>query len=222
MRRHGFTLIELLIAVAILSMVVGLSTYAFSMFSSHWASRERAQLRSQGEYRRVFLLQRALSSCVPWVVRNTAGGVGFYFLGRDEGMTLVTARPIFSADVPAVIRVFREPDGPGRFKLVYEEAPLGSAGLSVADQQLIFRHRLVVLRNINSLTFRFFGWPSSIARAQATAADTGETQRWYVQFDGLRGVSHPDRLEIGINGASWLVNVPATADMALSRLGELE
>lgn len=220
MNSRGFTLLELLISVAILSLVIGLSTYSFSLFSQHWTSRERDQLQSQGEYQLVQLLDRAMTSCIPWIVRSGDEDLGFYFLGRDEGMTFVTSRPIVEADAPAVIRIFRESDGPGRYKLVYEEASLASITLGNANQRLPFAHRLVIARNLSKLSFRFYGWTSSESRAEAMSMDSGVVPSWHAAFDGLVGASHPEKLAIDMGATSWIIDVPATADLISARIGD--
>lgn len=219
MRSRGFTLLELLISVAILSMVIALSTYSFSLFSNHWNTRERDQLQSQNDHRLFQLLDRALKACMPWVVFDRTGKLGFYFLGREEGMTLVTSRPIVNVDAPAVIRVFSEPDGPGRFKLVYEEASLDQISLLAADQTLPFTHRVIIRRNLSDLDFRFFGWSSSLAKAESLSSDSPVLPQWHTKFDGLVGTSHPEKLSIELDGLPWIIEVPATADFVTSRLG---
>ncbi len=220
MKSRGFTLLELLISVAILSLVIGLSTYSFSLFSQHWISRERDQLQSQGDYQLVQLLDRAMTSCIPWIVRSGDDNIGFYFLGRDEGMTFVTSRPIVEADAPAVIRIFRESDGPGRYKLVYEEASIASITLGDANQTLPFRHRLVIARNLSKLNFRFYGWRSSESKAAAVSMDSAVVPSWHDTFDGLVGSAHPEKLAIEMGAISWIIDVPATADMISARMGD--
>ena len=71
-------------------------------------------------------------------LRDADDRPGFYFLGREEGLTLVTSSPVFSPEQIAVIRVFREPASDGRWNLVYEEAPLTGVLLRRSDQTLPF------------------------------------------------------------------------------------
>jgi prepilin-type N-terminal cleavage/methylation domain-containing protein len=217
--KAGFTLLELLISVVILSMVIGLSTYSFSLFSGHWVSREYDQLKSQGDYQLFQLLDRSITACLPWIVRTSNGDTGFYFLGRAEGMTFVTAQPIVEVDAPAVVRIFREPDGPGRYKLVYEEASIAGLTLSDASQVLPFKNRIVIARNLSNLNFRFYGWSSSAARAEAMSAETGLVPGWQSTFDGLVGATHPDKLAIEIDEVTWTSDVPSTADLIIARMG---
>lgn len=220
----GFTLIELLISITILSLLVGLATYAFSMFSRHWSPQRDSVEASIKQLQRLDLVSAALQDSLPWVVRGNNGKIGFYFLGRDEGLTIVTASPVFTPGVPAVIRVFREPDGPGRWKLVYEEAPLEGVVLISADQTLPFKHRMVVLSGLRSLTFRYFGWRSLEERLKSGDGElpAGFLGRpaWYAEFDGLSRSVQPQRLAMSLDGGEVIFEVPDRGDTLINRSTE--
>lgn len=198
-RVAGFTLIELLVSIAVLSMVIGISTFAFSLFSRNWQGARAGYDLAAGQLQRVELLVGAIRDASAWVVFS--GGppdhLGFYFLGRDEGMTFVTESPIFEARGVAVVRVFREREENSRtWRLVYEEAPLKRMWLREATQTLPFQNRLVILRDLPTLEFRYFGWRSLAARNEAM--DTGSlAPEWFLEFDGLIRRQQP--MQIGLN-----------------------
>lgn len=214
----GFTLVEMLIVITIMSLVVGAATYGYSLFSRHWDASLRSFQRARDQFQRVELVNQAVSDCLPWAVRDKDGKTGFYFLGRDEGLTLVTGSPVFAPGYPAVIRVFREAEGEGRWRLVYEEAPLQGVRLRDADQQLPFKHRMVVLRGIEKLEFRYFGWASAAQRAEASEGLIGDTARWFDEFDGLRTSQHPQKIAVQIGNAETVFSVPDRAQQAADRL----
>lgn len=216
----GFTLIELLVAVVILALVVGIGTLGFSLFTQQWA-RTRADFDARlSAYQRLALVHRALEDAVPWVVRGDSGRVGFYFLGREEGLTLVTASPVFNPGQMAVIRFFRESAGPSEFRLVYEEAPLVKLRLREAGQTLPFQHRLVVLKSLKSpATFRYYGWASLEERVRESGP--GEVQplpQWSAEYDGLVRRQHPQRIGIAIEGNEAVYFVADRVDAALNRM----
>lgn len=220
----GFTLIELLISITILSMLIGLASYAFSLFSRHWSPQRDSAEASIKQLQRIDLLGTALKDSLPWIVRADNDRIGFYFLGRDEGLTIVTASPIFTPGVTAVIRVFREPDGPARWKLVYEEAPLEGITLVSANQILPFKHRMVVVDGLRSLSFRYFGWRSLEERLKAGDGDlpAGFLGRpaWYREFDGLSRAVQPSRLAITLDEGEVVIEVPDRADTLINRSTE--
>jgi prepilin-type N-terminal cleavage/methylation domain-containing protein len=219
----GFTLVELLIAIAIFGMVMGIATYGYALYTRHWSGQLGSFERAQAQQQRVDLLMQALQNTLPYMVRDADDLPGFYFLGRDEGLTLVTSSPVFSPGELAVIRVFREPAGNGRWNLVYEEAPLTGVLLRRADQTLPFRHRMVVLRDLGGFEFAYFGWDTVEHRlAAADAVDTGHHPQWFTSYDGLRQRLHPERVAMKLPGGEAVIFVPERIDQALRSYAAVE
>ena len=199
-RVAGFTLLELLISITILGLVIGLASFSFSLFTRHWEGPRSGFERAAGQAQRLDLVQRALTAALPWAVRDSDGRLGFYFLGREEGLTLVTASPVYTVGAPAVIRVFREPEGGGGYRLVYEEASLADTLLQDGSQTLPFRYRLVVLEGVRDLSFRYFGWESLQSRLQSDEGDVIQSPRWWPDYDGLTRVEQPQRVGMRLGG----------------------
>ena len=216
----GFSLVELLIAVVILSLVIGAGTFGFSLFTKHWARDREAFDRRISSFQRLELVHRALEDAIPWAVRAQSGKIGFYFLGRDEGLTLVTGSPIFNPGRVAVIRFFRERAGPDEWRLVYEEAPLVGVRLREASQVLPFRHRLVVLRGLKGdVSFRYFGWESMEDRLRESGpGEAVPMPRWFADYDGLQRGQHPQRIGVSFDGAEAIYFVPDRGNAAINRM----
>ena len=220
---RGFTLIEILVALAIFGLVVGIASYGYALFSRHWEGRLGRFERAQDQYQRLDLVITALENTLPYVVRDDRGAGGFYFLGRDEGLTLVTLSPVFTPGELAVVRVFREPGADGRWNLLYEEAPLAGVHLRRASQTLPFQHRVVVLRDVPDLRFGYFGWRSVDERlAAANEPELGLQPQWMTSLDGLVARVHPQRIAIGIGDQEAVVFVPERADANFRRFIEQE
>jgi prepilin-type N-terminal cleavage/methylation domain-containing protein len=214
----GFTLIELLVALAIFGMVIGIAGYGYALFTRDWEGRLGRFEQAQHQYQRLDLVIAALEDTLPYVVRDAGGQVGFYFLGRADGLTLVTGSPVFNPGQLAVIRVFREPSGQGGWNLLYEEAPLAGVELRQAAQTLPFQHRMLVLRDVPELGFGYFGWRSQQERFEA--ADMPELNRkpdWSDDYDGLVLRLHPQRIALRLGGTDAVVFVPERADVSFRR-----
>lgn len=197
-RVRGFTLVELLISITVLSMVIGIATFAFSLFSRNWQGKTGDFELAAGQLQRVELLNGVIRDAAAWFVTSgqTKDSFGFYFLGRDEGMTFVTESPLFDPQGLAVVRVFREREASNRsWRLVYEEAPLRGVLLREAAQTLPFQHRLVILEGLASLEFRYFGWRSMTARAEGI--ETGlMSPEWFTEYDGVVRQQQPMRIGV--------------------------
>ena len=198
----GFSLLEMLVAMTVLSMVIGISTYAYSMFIRQWDGHLGRFDEAQAQYQRLEWLAAALEDTLPYVVRDDEGALGFYFLGRDEGLTLVTMSPIFGVGEPALIRVFREPDEGDAWRLVYEEAPFAGTLLAHADQRMEFRHRLVIARGLPRPVFRYFGSTDLRSRSRS----------WFDEYDGMVRQFHPEKIELRLGRDAAVFQFPVRVD----------
>ena len=217
----GFSLLEMLVAVVVLSMVIGISTYAYSMFIRQWDGHLGRFDEAQAQYQRLEWLAAALEDTLPYLVRDDKDEFGFYFLGRDEGLTSVTMSPIFGVGEPALIRVFREREESGAWRLVYEEAPFAGNVLAQADQRMDFRHRLVVARGLPRPEFRYFG-PANLQSRIGLEDSPGAGQAWFDEYDGLRRQYHPEKIELRVGTDVAVVDIPMRADALVANYSGLE
>ena len=218
-RQRGFSLLEMLVAIVVLSIVIGISTLAYSMMVRKWDGHLGQFDEAQAQYQRLEWLATALEDTLPYVVRDDQDQLGFYFLGRDEGLTLVTMSPIFAVGEPALVRVFRELDEDGSWQLIYEEAPFAGTLLARANQRLKFRHRLVIARNLPRPVFRYFGWANIGSRL--TIDDTlGGQQSWFEEYDGLVRRFHPERIELQMGREIAVFDIPARAETLIAAFVE--
>jgi len=212
----GFTLLEMLVSIVVLSMVIGISTYAYSMFIRQWDGQLGRFDAAQAQYQRLEWLAAALEDTLPYLVRDDAGVAGFYFLGRDEGLTLVTMSPIFGVGEPALIRVFREPDALDAWQIVYEEAPFASTLLARADQRMDFRHRLVIARGLPRPVFRYFGWAD--LQTRVTVVESLNSERsWFDEYDGLLRHYHPEKIELRLGSDATVFEFPVRVDSLVTK-----
>ncbi|MCH8135816.1 MAG: prepilin-type N-terminal cleavage/methylation domain-containing protein [Gammaproteobacteria bacterium] len=217
----GFSLLEMLVAITVLSMVIGISTYAYSLFMRQWDGHLGRFDEAQAQYQRLDWLASALEDTLPYIVRDDNGVLGFYFLGREEGLTAVTMSPIFDVGEPALIRVFREADDSGAWRLVYEEAPFAGNLLARADQRMDFRHRLIIARNVPHLKFRYFGWADLQTRMSFGEA-LNVRRSWFDEFDGLQRQFHPEKIELNLGGDAAVFDIPVRADALIQAYAEPE
>lgn len=196
--KKGFTLVELLIAMAIMLTMLVLSGTAYQLYTETW-KRDLSRIDSTFEqFRYSELLLDAMQAILPLAVTDS-GMRAYYFLGREEGFTAVTYAPIYHTGYPAVIRVFREQNETGSYRLVYEEASLQHTVLKDAAQILPFSYRQVVADNLTALTFNYYGWDDINSRtnsAEAFSGDFGKLPQWHVKFDAFKRRIHPEKIKV--------------------------
>lgn len=212
-RLSGFTLVELLISMTVMSMVIALGTYAFSLFTKDWDGRSWSADRSVADFQRLDLVIAAVKGAFPWAVRDQKGAIGFYFLGRDEGVTFVTESPVFSDDGPALVRIFRESVDRQQWQLVYEEAPLATESLRSADQVVPFKHRLLVFSAAQEIRFEFLGWDEQNRRLADDLQGSVIPPQWWDEFDGLKRFHHPVKLRMVVDGHATSFAMPDRSDL---------
>jgi prepilin-type N-terminal cleavage/methylation domain-containing protein len=208
--KAGFTLIELLIAMSIMLGVLMLTATAYQLYTDSWKrDLSRVEQRYQS-FRTTELLLDAMQAILPLTVTND-GLRAYYFLGREEGFTAVTYAPIFNVGHPAVMRVFRELNDNGQYRLVYEEASLQNTVLKQANQVLPFNYRVIIADGLPAVSFAYFGW-ASISSQMSAAGDVDiaikSAPRWFNEFDGLTRQLHPEKVQIQLGEFSLLFTVP--------------
>jgi prepilin-type N-terminal cleavage/methylation domain-containing protein len=220
LRFKGFSLIEVLIATAVLSLIIGICSLSFSIFSRGWDAQRLSSDGSLKKFQVMDLTANAIRGALPWAIRARTGEAGFYFLGRDEGVTFVTANPIFVAGSPAIVRIFRESVGDQRWRLVYEEATLNKVGLRTIDQAVTFTNRVVVLDEMSEIGFRYFGLGLEKNGSDSDDQDVYERPRWFSEYDGMKVYRHPILISLTLNGSEILFDMPNREDVISGVIAE--
>jgi prepilin-type N-terminal cleavage/methylation domain-containing protein len=203
---HGFSLIELLLSTAILSLLIGLATFSFALFSEKWVTIGNSSTQGLSELRRISLLDDSLRAVIPWKFGDDVSS-GYYFLGDAEGFTAMTERPIFFRNGLAVIRVLAERESTGgRWRLVYEEASASELVAIRPDTNLPFNRRLVISSGLRDLYFEYLGWNSLADRY--IPAEIGNTVEpaWISNFDGIARQHHPVAIRLNVDSNAIVIS----------------
>ncbi|HEY9041989.1 MAG TPA: prepilin-type N-terminal cleavage/methylation domain-containing protein [Rheinheimera sp.] len=208
--KNGFTLVELLIAMTIMLTMLVLSGTAYQLYTDTWR-RDLSRIdEAFQQFHYSDLLLDAMQAILPLSVSDK-GLNAYYFLGREEGFTAVTYAPIYNIGYPAVIRVFREQNEIGSYRLVYEEASLQHTVLKDADQELPFSYRQIIADNLSDLSFSYYGWENldvRVASQDEFNAQVSAAPRWYSEFDSLNRHLHPEQIKIAFGDFVLQFTIP--------------
>lgn len=211
---RGFTLIELLISMVIMIMIMAIGTTSYLLYANTWKRNSDQFDQTVERYRRVELVSAALDRTVPYYVTED-DQPAFYFLGRDDGLTGVTASSVTQPDQMAIYRLFREPDDDGGYQLVYEEAAISSP-LRQLNQELPFNYRAVIFTRLERIEFSYYGWPNR--RVQLNQFESSDAkQQWFEEYDGAERLSHPTQISVRLGHYDWLFSVPDITTQLLSQ-----
>lgn len=220
MKFRGFTLIELLIAISVLMVLMTLSMYGYQLFNQQW-KRDLSEFEQQFQkFKNYEMASNTLKGILPYMV-NDGDQSGFYFLGRENGFTAVSASPVFAGNTLVVFRVFKEENSQGRFRLVYEEASLRDTLLVNATQQLPFSKRLVLFDDQDYISFRY-RVRSYLEETNSDEMGLSKTFEWRKSLDGIQTKSHPDQIEISLAGFLWTFKVAERATSLKSRYSKAD
>lgn len=218
--QRAFTLIETLIAMVLLSLLMLSGALAYDYFTQNWQRNKAAMSTAMQRHHLTTLVQRVTQQTYPKVVykNREAQQLAFYFLGREEGFTAVASASVQDPSLPAVYRLFREQKANGKWRLVYEEAPLDGVVLREPNQELPFNFRRILYDDVETLDFSYYGWENYDVRRDMASGESAvqAAPQWYNEYDGLARVLHPQAVRINLSGMSWFITV---SDASMDTLG---
>lgn len=201
----GFTLIELLISLSIMTMVMVIGVTAYSLLAESW-SKQRGKFDENMEQLKTFdLVVESLQSTRPYFITSDESPA-FYFLGDEKGFTAVTESSVLSPGKLTVYRLIQETSATGRKRLVYEEAALNQPLVDL-NQELPFNFRKVLIDDLQRVEFSYQGWANA-EEQMSQFEETGNTPRWYLEYDGAERRSHPLKVKVSTDKLSWAFSIP--------------
>jgi len=194
----GFTLVEMLVSMVLLSMVLLISSNAYSLFSERWNGRLGHFNQSVAQAKNLILVQESLKSIISYVVTNDQQQAKFYFEGNRNGFVAVTLRSLYTPEVAAVIRIQITQNADFSYKLVYQEASMVSELLTKATQQLSFSEPIVLFNNISNAEFEYFGWPTDQSKFWTPDSNSTEPEAkaWFDEYNSLERNIQPEQIRI--------------------------
>lgn len=222
---QGFSLIELMVAMIIMSSITLIGSSAYALFIKNWdgnvGQAEKLMLESQ-HYQ---FLYRVVKSISPYVAISEGENVSLVFNGQIEMIFSAASQGIFTEG-----KVFfsLQVVGPvGDKKLRYYEKSLSGSTINPFNEEVLWDFEYDLLRNVNDISFQFFGWQSLEHKAQdyiefSTQNIRSDAQAWYDNYDSAERGLHPDLVVINLvnrDGSfeSLEVVLPQKAELFMSR-----
>jgi prepilin-type N-terminal cleavage/methylation domain-containing protein len=195
---RGFTLVEMLVSMVLLSMVLLISSNAYSLFSQNWNGRLGHFNQSVAQAKNLILVQESLKSIISYVVTNDQQQAKFYFEGNRNGFVAVTLRSLYTPEVAAVIRIQITQNADFSYKLVYQEASMVSELLTKATQPLSFSEPIILFNNISNAEFEYFGWPTGQSKFWTPDSNSTEpeSKAWFDEYNSLERNIQPEQIRI--------------------------
>lgn len=200
---QGFTLVELLIASALLSLILLTATYSYSLFSTGW-NKELGNFETTAKQTHsLATLQSIIDGVTPLIIEDNSKKWGFLFEGQKESLLSLSMNGIFDDQLPVVFKLSYEVDKKGQGYLLYQEVSTKNLLLINYEQEIKFTHQWIVLENIKSINWQYFGWRNFDTKAQYFFNNnlSNDALTWSDSFSGFERKLLPDKLIIAINQA---------------------
>lgn len=212
--QRAFTLIEVMIAMVILTSLMFIANYSYSLYSEYWHGRLGSFDSTMHYHKGLLQVKETLDSSIPYIVidndtQDKQDRLTFYFLGRADGLTLVTAAPIFAEDTvqAAVVRIFSEKTTDG-YQLIYEEAPLKTQLLTHLAQELNFSYRTILMTLAQPIQFDYLGWPAYEHKYHPDEVKNPQPPSWRSEYDAAVTQIQPVKLRLTSGNTQLIFDLP--------------
>lgn len=178
----GFTLIELLISISLLSMIMLLASWSFSMFIDRWEGRLGNFSQSVSESKDFILLNNIISTTMPYLIEKE-NSLGYYFLLTERTVKAVSQNGIFHTTGPVYFKLSIEKNTNGEQYLLYQEGAV-SEQLALA-QEVSYSHEKVLIDQSQSIVLQVLSWSSIMEKIQSEdpLINNNTTPQWVTDYD---------------------------------------
>jgi len=195
----GFTLVELLISTALLSLILFIASFSYSLFANNW-NKEMGNYKETAQFiRNIELVKRAFQSTVPLVITKQDKKKGLYFVGTNSSITAVSSYGFFS-ELGVIYRISLEDsiDGSTDKSLVYREAEANNVLLVDESQAFQFSHKHVIIERVESVDIQFYGWENINAKSLQLSGLGKAEKKWHKKYNASSSGLFPEQVRINV------------------------
>ncbi|ABV37629.1 hypothetical protein Ssed_3025 [Shewanella sediminis HAW-EB3] len=209
---RGFTLVELLISMTLLSMIMLLGSWSFSVFTNKWEGRLGYFSQHVSQTKDHILLNDVIMSIIPYVskVKNNPK---YYFSASASELKAVTQSSIFHPGQPVVFRLSVEESDDGSKYLLYQESLLS---VFEENTDIVYTHEKILIAKASAISFSAFGWSSAQSKIRSEdpiSAGTNEKPVWRTNYNSVQSNLMPISIRVAWDGN--LVSFPVQNDQGM-------
>ncbi|WDE03951.1 hypothetical protein SG34_021650 [Thalassomonas viridans] len=210
-------MIELLIVTSILSMLMFVGTYSYSLFTGKWQEDIGQFAKINHEASNFQRLNVILSNLMPYVVRKDNDQPGFFFIGGKDSLLAITHDGLFSQASAEAFRLMAMKTDDEKYKLIYQAKPLNALTINTASQSIDFSDKITLFTGLDRIEFQYFGWASFVEKSQASTGKNAPKPRWFTVFSGLDNQTFPERLRLTLYRDEKQIDFLITLDTNMAR-----
>jgi len=205
-KHNGFTLIELMISISILTMLLFTGSYSYSLMSERW-NKELGQFSNSSKTaKHLVLMQSLLEGVQPYVVVDSKKTPSLFFIGQNTSLLAVSRAGLFSGDYPEIFRLTANKNADGKVDLIYQSSSTENVLLTGTDQNIDFSKTLILLTDLDEVTFNYFGWTHLYDKN--SIRKTNKVAQWSTDFSGIDRQLMPERYSITLVKSGSSLTIP--------------
>lgn len=181
-KQQGFTLIELLISVTLLSLIMFTGNYVYMQLASRWDKELGSFEQDIEQTKSIYILQNILEGIEPYLIKNNRGRPEMFFVGGEDSLLMMTKNGYTDTKNPELVRLTAVQNQQGHFELVYQSISSADMLLINSEQNIEFSNKYTLLKDLDSVTFSYYGWGSL---EQKALQEPGERPFWQSTYSGL-------------------------------------
>ena len=211
---YGFTLVELLVSITLLSMIMLLGTWSFSIFINKWDGRLGYFSKHISQAKDHILLGDVVSAITPHLI-NANNNISYYFQASKTEVKAASHSAIFHVNTPVFVRLSVETYTDGSKYLLYQEAPL--VPFNIIDG-FEYTHEKILIQQANILEFSVLGWSNAsekIISEDPLSGSNGMKPIWRSQYNSITTNIMPLAIRIYWNEGE--IEIPLVNDQGFWR-----
>ncbi|NTS76915.1 type II secretion system protein [Catenovulum sp. SM1970] len=191
----GFTLVELLIVSSILSMLLLVGSYSYSLFAQRW-NKELGSFNQNNQLMiNLARFQTLLNNQQYNVVFRDDAEPGFFFVGNSNSILSITNQGLFNQKFAEAFRLTLVKNNRQKLDLVYQSAPLDKLALSKASTELVFQYEFKLLTDLDDASFEYYGFESFEQKSISNRPNVFLKPKWFSQYSGLDSQLFPEKIK---------------------------
>jgi prepilin-type N-terminal cleavage/methylation domain-containing protein len=197
--QSGFTLVELLISTALLSLILFVASYSFSLFAGSWG-KELGRYEQTAKFtRNIELVRRVFASTIPLLVDRGDGtqNSALYLDGRKQFLRAASRYGVFTTD-SVIYQLSLESTNEGGEQLIYQEVASNQVLLDSYEQAITFSNKLVLLDSVSQVVFSYFGWENSQQKSVQQSGMGIASKVWQESFNAKEKQLFPESMKVSV------------------------
>lgn len=191
MKAKGFSLIELLISLAILSMLLLLGNFSYSLLAERW-NRDLGNFNDQvAVFRSLDLVERLLVGIDDYVVLAPDGSLSgatptFLFVGEEDNLVAVTSNPLFCNSCSELFKLEIVDNLNSETKaLILHTYALEGVPITSVNQSFEYERSFVLLDDIVDAKFLYYGYAGLSEKLQQIREAVATSKAWTSAYSGV-------------------------------------